>query len=166
MKKQNITFIGMAGVGKSAVGKIVADSLGWKFIDIDTLLEARYNSSLQTILDDVGDEKFIELETKEIETIHNVVGHVIAPGGSVVYSDHAMKTLKEISKVVYLTAPPLEIEKRITTHTRGIVGMKNKTFREVYEEREYLYRKYADVVVVTEGKEPSSIAEEILKSVL
>ena len=162
MEKQNITLIGMAGAGKSSVGNILTQSLGWKFIDTDTAMEEERGKSLQTILDELGDEKFIELEAETVKALTDVRHAVIAPGGSVVYAPAAMEFLKNISTVVYLAADPQTIERRLRVSSRGIVGLTGKSFQELCAERENLYRRYADITVSTVGKSAEETATEIV----
>lgn len=162
MAKTNITLIGMSGVGKSAVGNILAESIGWKFVDTDKLIEDDHGKPLQHILDEVGDERFKELESSKIKELSQIHYSVFAPGGSVVYSQDAMNLLKNISVVIYLSSDLREIEQRIDPASRGIVGLKGKDFRELYAERESLYRKFADFAVDTSEKDPDEVAKEIL----
>lgn len=165
MTKTNITLIGMSGAGKSAVGNILAESIGWKFVDTDKLIEEDHGRSLQDILDEVGDERFKELESSKIKELSQMRHSVFAPGGSVVYSHDAMDLLKNISVVVYLSSDLRKIEQRIDPVSRGIVGLKGKDFRELYTERESLYRKFADFTVDTSEKDLNEVAEEVLSIV-
>lgn len=162
MGKTNITLIGMSGAGKSAVGNILAESIGWEFVDTDKIIEEDHGKSLQDILDEVGDERFKKLESSKIKELSHMRHSVFAPGGSVVYSHDAMNLLKNISVVVYLYSDLREIEQRIDPASRGIVGLKEKDFGELYAERESLYRKFADFVVDTSEKDPNEVAKEIL----
>lgn len=142
----NVTLIGMAGAGKSYVGERLAASLGFAFVDTDKRLEAKFGMPLQAILDRLGDEAFIKAEEAEILALADVERTVIAPGGSVIYSAAAMALLKRISKIVYLRVPAAVIEARIDPAGRGIVGLKGRTFGEVYKEREVLYEGVADLI--------------------
>lgn len=163
-KRMNITLIGMPGVGKSFIGKKLAKELGYKFIDVDDLIEEREGEKLQNVLDKLGDEKFIELEGKTILSLKGE-GMVLAPGGSVVYSSSAMKYLNKISKIFYLKDGMKSIKKRIPNiNSRGIVGLKNKTFEELFREREKLYLKYADFVVYVGDFDEERIVRDILNA--
>ena len=162
MTKTNITLIGMSGVGKSAVGNILAKSMGWRFIDTDQLMEAEQGKPLQDILDEIGEERFKKMESSKVRELFRARHAVFAPGGSIVYSRDAMELLKNISTIVYLSSDPQKIEGRIDTASRGIVGLKEKSFKELYAERESLYKKFADLVVDTSEKTPHETAEEIL----
>jgi len=152
----------MAGVGKSAIGNSLAKALGCKFIDTDKLIEEERGKALQNILDELGDEGFIRLESSKIKEFSKTKHAVFAPGGSVIYSQDAMKLLKNISNVVYIFLDPQTIEKRINIKSRGIVGLRDKSFQELFAERETLYKYFADLTIDTSGKTPSEIGKEIL----
>ena len=162
----NVTLIGMSGVGKSGTGKILARKLGYAFVDVDRRLEAKARKPLQEILDVLGDDLFVGAETAEVLALAGIDRAVIAPGGSVVYSDDAMRFLKRVSRVVWLYAPVEAIEARIDPSGRGIVGLKARTFRELYAEREELYAKAADHVVAVRDVTEDAAAELIRRALL
>lgn len=149
----NITLIGMAGVGKSSIGKLLAKKLNYSFVDVDHIIEKNMKSKLQQILDGMGEERFVKIEQKTILELEKTVGgklnnFVISPGGSAVYSEEAMKFLKDNSVVVFLSAEFEIIEKNITNNdSRGIVGLRRKTLNELFKERLPLYKKYADITI-------------------
>jgi len=155
----NIVLIGMAGAGKSVVGALLAEKLSYAFVDVDRKIESRYGGKLQDILDRLGDAAFLAAEEREILVLKDVKDTVISPGGSVVYSARAMEVLTSLGRVVYLHVPLATIAARIEPETRGIVGLKGKTFAELYEEREMLYRAAADSVFVPQSYPPHYVAE-------
>jgi len=148
----NVTFIGMSGAGKSHVGKRYAREHEMDFIDIDTEMESEYGKPLQEILDELGEETFLEKQADQVLALAGRDNLVISPGGSVVYTERAMKFLKANSKIIYLDVPLSVIESRINPSSRGIVGMKNKTFAELYEERSKLYQNWADEILQVEAQ--------------
>lgn len=155
------TFIGMSGAGKSHVGRQLAAKLGYDFFDVDVATEARYHKSLQEILDDLGDEAFLEEQKALIKEMEFVGPYVIATGGSVVYTPEVMKYLKGISKIIFIDVPIEIILDRVDGAGRGIVGLRHKTFTQLYEERLPLYRAWADITV-PHGATPREIIEQLL----
>lgn len=142
--KTNLTLIGMPGAGKSTVGIILAKELSFSFIDTDVLIQINRQKSLQQILDESGHLNLRKVEEAEIVKL-DVDRHVIATGGSAVYSEKAMAHLKRISTIVFVEVDFDEIERRIKNFdTRGIAKAKDQTFRQLFEERQTLYRRYAD----------------------
>lgn len=143
--KSNLTLIGMPGAGKSTVGIILAKMLSFGFIDTDVLIQINRQKSLQQILDESDHLNLRKVEEEEILKL-NIDRHVIATGGSAVYSEKAMTHLREISTLVFLEVDFDEIERRIKNfNTRGIAKTKKQTFRELFEERQALYRRYAEI---------------------
>jgi len=160
----NITLIGMAGVGKSTIGKALAKRLGYTFIDIDSLIKEKTGMSLQTLIDTRGDSTLVRLEEETVLVLDLKDNSIISPGGSVVYSEKAMNFLKENSTIIFLDAPFRRIIKRIRNpRKRGLVGFKDRSLRELYEERLVLYRKYAGITVRVGGRENvSDVVDRIL----
>ena len=145
--KSNITLIGMPGAGKSTIGVILAKNMGFGFIDTDVLIQTNQQKTLQMIINETD---HLNLRVLEEETILKVGvdNHVIATGGSVVYSDKAMAHLQSISKIVFLEVRFDELKRRIKNFgTRGIAKTRDQTFADLYQERQILYKKYADVTV-------------------
>ena len=164
---RNITLIGMAGVGKSVIGKELAKALLYTFIDIDEIIEKKFNLKLQEIIDQWGEERFLEIEEQTILKLGKLDHSVISPGGSVIYSEEAMKFLKNNSVVVFLNAPLENIEKRIPDQlTRGIIGLKTKNLKRLFNERLSLYKKYADQTIeISENFHIDTVVEEIIQKI-
>ena len=83
---ENFILIGMPGSGKSTVGKILAENIGYNFMDTDDLIIDKYQKPLMDLIEEMGVEGFIRAEGEILETV-NVDRHVIATGGSVIYSE-------------------------------------------------------------------------------
>ncbi|AKB19909.1 MULTISPECIES: shikimate kinase [unclassified Methanosarcina] len=150
----NITLIGMAGAGKSTIGKALARRLNYTFIDVDSMITQRTGMPLQTLIDKQGDCAFIRFEEEAILGLGQVDNCIISPGGSVVYSENAMEYLKKISNVVFLDTPFRSIVKRIpNARKRGIVGLRDRSLKKLFEERLVLYHKYADFSIKLKGRE-------------
>ena len=158
----NLTMIGMSGSGKSRVGALLAKRLGYAFVDTDKLLEAAHGEPLQAVLDRLGDEAFVRAEAGALLALAGIDRAVIAPGGSAVYAEDAMRFLKRVSKVVWLYVPIDVIEARVDPSGRGIVGLKSRIFRELYAEREALYAACADHVVAVRDLSEDAAADLVL----
>ena len=96
--KQNLTLIGMPGAGKSTIGIILAKVLACGIIDTDVLTQINRQRSLQQIIDESDYLNLRKIEQEEILKL-NVVNHIIATGGSAVYSEKAMCHLQNISTI-------------------------------------------------------------------
>jgi shikimate kinase len=160
----NITLIGMAGVGKSVIGKELAQRLDYEFIDVDEVIEKKIKLKLQQIIDNFKEDRFLEIEEKTILELGELNNCIISPGGSVAYSVEAMKFLKKNSVIVFLKAPFESIQKRLTNQeTRGIIGLK-KGLKTLFDERLILYKEYADVTIDMPD-DFSEVAENIIQKI-
>ena len=159
--KSNITLIGMPGAGKSTIGIILAKNMSFGFIDTDVLIQINQQKTLQQIIDESDHFNLRAIEENEIMKL-NIENHIIATGGSVVYKERAMSHLLSISKVIFLDVGFNEIKRRIhNLETRGIAKSKNQTFRELYDERQFLYRKYAEITIDCNKLDQEEIAMNI-----
>jgi shikimate kinase len=161
----NIALIGMAGAGKSTVGPLLADHLQYHFVDTDDLIADSRANSLQQLLDTLGQEQFQALEEQTLLAL-NLKSHVIATGGSAVYSRPGMKHLQEIALVVWLDVELPDLEARVDNlDSRGLVNPNGTGFAALYRQRFDMYREYADVRIDCTGKGPKEIAREIVEKI-
>ncbi|MDC7289216.1 shikimate kinase [Blautia schinkii] len=159
----NVTLIGMPGVGKSTLGVVLAKVLGYQFLDADLLIQKQEKRRLYEIIDEEGTDGFMEIENRVNASI-DVDSTVIATGGSVVYCEEAMNHLKSIGKVVYLRLSLKELSKRLgNLKGRGVLLKEGQTLKDLYEERVPLYEKYADLVVDEEGKDLEASLQAVLE---
>jgi shikimate kinase len=166
MITMNITLIGMSGVGKSRIGRLLSRKLNYVYLDIDRLIEQRNNKKLQEIIDYLGDEKFLEVEEKAILSVGMANNSIISPGGSAIYSQRAMNFLKSISTIVFLNASLQEIKMRAGNFSkRGIVGLKEKGIEKLFDERLPFYRRYSDITVNIEHFDAELIANMIIERI-
>ena len=158
----NIVLIGMAGAGKSTVGPLLSDRLQFHFIDTDDLIADSRATSLQQVLDSLGQQQFRALEEQTLLAI-NLRNHVIATGGSAVYSRPGMTHLQDIGLVVWLDVALPELEARVNNlDSRGLVNPDGTSFAELYRSRQALYRQYAALRIDCTGKDPQQIVDEIV----
>ncbi|MFC1523723.1 shikimate kinase [Thermodesulfobacteriota bacterium] len=163
--KSNISLIGMPGAGKSTVGIILAKNLALGFIDTDILIQINQQKSLQQIIDESDHLHLRAIEEQQVVKL-NIDNHVIATGGSVVYSEQAMAHLVGISTVIFLEVEFEEIQKRIHNFdTRGIAKFRNQTFKDLFEERQILYKKYAEIIIDGNHLGQEELAIKIAQSI-
>jgi shikimate kinase len=166
IKGRNIVLIGMPGVGKSTVGVLLAKALGRYFLDTDVYIQAIQGRSLQSMIDRHGLAWFLEAEEDYILCLDET-NAVIATGGSVVYSEPAMRHLGAHGVIVHLDLPVERIEQRLANlPTRGVVIEKGQTIRSLYDQRQPLYRRYAQITIDCTDKTHEQIVTEITASLL
>jgi shikimate kinase len=162
MKIESIVLVGMAGAGKSTIGTLLSKALGFDFIDLDHYILEKGGKTIQEIIDDEGEEALLRLEKRRMYEI-DLARRVVAPGGSIIYHSDLMKYLKQNSTLVYLDDSFENIEERLTNVlARGIVGLRDKSLRQIYDERSPLYSRYADITINCQGKSQDRLAREIL----
>jgi shikimate kinase len=141
--KNSISLIGMAGAGKSSVGKELATALNLDLIDTDDLIENQYKQTLQNILDQQGHIKLRAIEESVLTSI-NFDQIILSTGGSAVYSSKAMRHLQEHSIVIYLKVPFAQILERVPSFlNRGFAKDPDQTIEEAFLERQVLYKEFA-----------------------
>ncbi len=165
MSKENIVLIGMPWSGKSTIGVLLAKALKRDFIDTDLLIQSKTGKSLQEIIDTEGVDKFRKIEEDLILSL-TPKNSVIAPGGSVVYSERAMMHLIAIGYVVYLKCSYGTILSRAQfVELRGLVKSKSdQTLLDLYNERCPLYEKYAEITIDCDGLRHEEIVSQIANS--
>ncbi len=157
----NIILIGMPGCGKSTVGVLLAKRLGYRYIDVDLLIQEAAGKRLFEILRDDGGDCFADLENR-IGAELQATRTVIATGGSMVYGKDAMAHLKSIGTVVYLNVPLEELTKRVNNfETRGILMAEGETLADLFAQRTPLYEHYADITVNCTGNNLTDNALQI-----
>lgn len=153
----------MAGAGKSTVGPLLARSLAYGFVDVDDLIEADQQQLLQELVDRHGADWFRRLEEKILLNLE-LRRHVIATGGSAVYSEAGMRHLRESGLVVFLDAPLAVLEARVgDASARGLVRDSGQSFAQLFAERRPLYGRYADIRIDCAGQSSTQICEAIIR---
>jgi shikimate kinase len=141
----NISFIGMAGCGKSTIGEVLSSQLGISFIDTDLLIEEKFKLSLEQLKKEKGYEFVRQAEEEEILGLDENI-KVISTGGSAVYSEKSMLHLNSFSKIIYINTPLDEIKQRIGDgQERGLAAPEGLSIDDIYKERVPLYNKWADI---------------------
>jgi shikimate kinase len=163
--KSNIVLIGMPGAGKSTVGVILAKLTSRDFIDTDVLIQISQGRLLQDIVDTEGYMALRRIEEDILLGLH-CDHHVIATGGSAVYSPVAMEHLKLNGITVFLDVDLPTLESRVCNFdTRGVAKRPDQSFSDLFKERIILYRKYAEVTVDCGGLSQEEVCAEIIKRV-
>jgi shikimate kinase len=163
---KNVVLIGMPAAGKSTIGVMLAKALGWSFLDTDILLQEKEKQLLQQIIDTHGIRHFLTIENKTILNLA-LKKHVIATGGSLIYSPQAITHLKKNGVLYYLKLDYETINKRLQNiQTRGVIMKNGQNLQDLYKERAPLYEKYADITLICENKHPEQIVTEIVRSIV
>ena len=160
---RNVVLVGMPAVGKSTVGVLLAKRLGFSFVDTDIVIQALEGRTLQEILDAEGAARFRELEERRVLEL-SVRRHVIATGGSVVYSEAAMRRLSASGIVIHLDLDLESLSARLSDiGSRGVVMEPGETLSVLLERRRPLYLRHASVTLDCAGLSPERTVERLLE---
>lgn len=158
---ENIILIGMPGAGKSTIGPMLAEKLGFDFADTDVIVKNADERALKDIVAEDGLEKFLEIQKTVIMSVA-FERSVIATGGGVVKSAELMRHFKNIGRIIYLKQD-LEILERRLKPGRRLAREAGQPFNALFEEREPLYSGYADHIIYCCKKTTERIVQEILE---
>jgi shikimate kinase len=157
-----ITLIGMPGAGKSTGGVLLSKRLALGFVDTDLVIQLHEAKPLQQVLVDAG---YLGLRAIEEAVVLSIEprGNVIATGGSVVYSEPAMRHLAAGSRIVWLDAPLTELRRRIRDYdNRGISRRPDQDFADLYAERQALYARHAQLRIDCATGSQEDVLERVL----
>ncbi|MCY7316263.1 MAG: shikimate kinase [Rubrivivax sp.] len=151
-----ISLVGMPGCGKSTVGRHLARQLGLRFLDSDHEIERHIGQPIRVFFEQQGEAAFRAVEQDVIDSLTRQQGCVLATGGGAVLRPSNRDALHSRCHVFYLRATPEELHRRLRHDTqRPLLQVEDplKRLRELYRERDPLYRRTAHFVV--ESARPS-----------
>ena len=163
--KKNLVLTGMMGVGKSTVGKNLAQKLSYNFVDIDRTIESREGSSINLIFKNKSESYFRKLENEiSLEKLKKK-NTVISLGGGAFLNKSIRREVKNTSVSFWLDVDVSEIIKRLKkTKKRPLLYNKNLnvTVNKIYLERKKTYSE-ADFRIKCNFLGPDKIVDKILK---
>jgi shikimate dehydrogenase len=154
-----ITLIGMPGSGKSTIGKALANKLGYKFIDTDSLIEKKEGMTIKEIFEKKGEPYFRKKEEEVSRKLVDSKKLVIATGGGMVINPRIMANLSYNSTLVYLYTND-EID--LYNGKRPLLKNKEDYYR-LLKERKPLYQKYSDISILKGYDEIDEVVERIIE---
>lgn len=152
------------GAGKSTIGRMLAQRLETAFYDTDQVIEARTGADIPWIFDVEGEDGFRDRETAVLEELSSLQSAVIATGGGIVVREQNRNLLHAAGTVVYLTASIEQLVNRTYKDKKRPllqVDDPRKKIVELFETRDPLYRSVADYVLVTDGRGPKLVVQNI-----
>lgn len=161
MSKPNIILTGFMATGKTTVGRLLAQRLGYDFVDTDELIEARSGQSIAEIFREKGEAAFRGMEAAIARELAEQEGLVISTGGRLMLDAANAAALSKRGRVFCLVATPEEIVARVADDTgvrRPLLEVPNPIERvvELLQEREEDYGRYPQMV--TSDKIPEEVS--------
>jgi len=160
----NLALIGFMGTGKSSVGRLVADTLHFTFLDTDHVIEARAGRTICEIFQQQGEAEFRDLEQRIVAELARRKKTVISTGGGLPVNEANLASLKTHALVVCLWASPEKIFERVHDHShRPLLNEPEplEKIRRLLVERGPYYRQ-ADVLMNTEFRPLREVAGQVI----
>jgi shikimate kinase len=163
--KQNVVLTGFMGVGKTTIGRLLAEQLGYAFVDTDALIEMRTGRSIPAIFAESGEGAFRALEREVALELGGEEGLVIATGGRLMLDPVNAAALTENGRVFCLTAAPEEILARLSadsSNERPLLSGDDPARRiaELLAARQAAYEQFEQVA--TDGKRVGEVVDVLL----
>ena len=117
MKKNIYYLTGFMAAGKSTIGPILANTLGWIFFDLDKEVEKKEGVKIVELFDQKGEEYFRKSETEILKELSDKDDVIISLGGGAIASDENFKIIKSTGKIIYLKSSPEMAYKRLRFKT-------------------------------------------------
>ncbi len=149
----NIVLVGLMGSGKSAVGRLAAQSLGFDFVDTDQLIVSSAGKTIPEIFASEGETGFRLRETTVLNSLIGRQRHVIATGGGIVTQPENLPLLKRLGFVVWLNADIETLRRRTSrSHDRPLLRTADPaaTLRELFAVRAPLYERASELKISTD----------------
>jgi shikimate kinase len=164
-----LTLIGYRATGKTTLAKLLAKRLKWQWIDADVEIERRAGKSIADIFAEDGEPVFRDIESQVIAELCRRDKLVLAAGGGAPLREENRLAMRHGGKVVWLTARPETIFKRMFADTTTTQRRPSLTGKKPLEEikhllarREPMYRETANFSIDTENRTPEELVTEIL----
>ena len=162
----SVVLIGFMGTGKSSVARRLGELLGWPVLDTDAIIEERLGRSITRIFEQFGEQRFRDEETAVLKKLDPDRASIIVAGGGAVLRPRNVCRLRELGRVVCLTAEPSILQDRLKHRTnRPLLAKGNLAIRieRLLQERASFYRQAADVTLDTSFLTHDDAADQIRK---
>lgn len=163
----HLVLVGMMGVGKTTVGRIVAARLGQQLVDSDAVIQAATGRTVREIFEHDGEGAFRALERDALrEALERKEPSVIVAAGGVVLDPDNRAALRESNaRVVWLVGNVPTLVDRVgrADHRPLLDGDPAATLTRMADEREALYREVADAIVSVEHRSATEVAVAVLR---
>jgi shikimate kinase len=161
-RRKLIYLLGFMGSGKTTVGELLARELGWRFIDLDQVIEAGQGLSIVEIFEAAGEPFFRQVEHAALREVSKAEPAVVALGGGTFAQKPNLDFILETGgTTIWLDCSIEELRQRCAGMTNRPLFRDPESFRRLFNERLPYYQR-AEHRVVTDGREPQEIVEEIL----
>ena len=165
--KRPLVLVGLMGAGKSKIGRQISIDFDIEFIDTDAEIETVAGMSIAAIFDLYGEEKFREIEAREISRLLKGTPAVISTGGGAYMQEKTRAIINQSALSIWLKASPETLAGRISnTDSRPLLRGKDpvKVLQQLAKERYPLYQE-AELVIDTDGLSLQKAIEKVKKTI-
>ena len=163
---RNIVLIGLMGVGKTTVGRLLAHVLDRPFVDTDAVVEQEAGTSVAQIFATAGERRFRALEAAAVRKVAALRGQVVAVGGGAVLDPANVTQLRSTGDLVLLDGDPITLSQRVgDAASRPLLSGEADTaarLATLRATRAAAYSAAAAHVVDTTDRQPEEVAETVL----
>ena len=164
----NVFLIGMMGAGKSTVGQLLAQKLGYGFVDTDVLIEKCAGKSIPNIFTEDGEEAFRDWEQQVLSQLSSHTRLVVATGGGIVLRSLNWSHLHD-GIVAWIDLPVAVLYHRLKTGTahRPLLHTPDPLAKltEIYDQRRDRYAQADISIMVTAEETPENVGDRLLKMI-
>ena len=160
-------MIGMPGCGKSTIGKLLAQTIGYDFIDLDELIKTKQNSSIANIFINEGEPAFRIIESRLLkEVLERDLNIVVASGGGAPCFHNGMENINSRSTSIYLklSLDSLKLNLATTEKSRPLLaGVEDDNLKHLLGARSEVYES-AHTIIKADGLQPEAICQKIIST--
>lgn len=162
-RRKLIYLIGFMGAGKSSVGLVLAEQMGWPFVDLDTIIEAGQGATIRQIFEQAGEPFFRNIEHAALVEVIRKEPAVIALGGGTFVQRPNFELVRQTGgATIWLDCPIEELWQRCSTMDNRPLFRDRESFFKLYEQRLPYYRQ-AEFRIASGGRSPEDIVQDILR---
>lgn len=167
LKGVNLYLIGMMGVGKTTVGKLLAQEVGYRFVDTDEIIVKAVGKSINEIFTENGEADFRQLESDVLGQVCAYTKLIVATGGGIVMQQQNWGYLRH-GLIVWLDVPiQIILERLAEDHTRPLLQNSDPQGKlsSLLEQRQHKYSQADLHITITATETPEEIATRILTTI-
>ena len=160
-----IYLVGFMGCGKTTVGRMVAEEIGWRFADLDEDIEHEQRSSITHLFSSVGEETFRQIERQALmRRVHRIQsGHptVLALGGGTFTRDENIELANDNGVSIWIDATLDLVRTRVSSSTHRPLAKDQERFEELFRARRHAYSR-ADYRIAVSENNSRAVATQVL----
>lgn len=158
--KSNIILVGMPGCGKTTIGKLMAEKLGYEFCDLDEYIVEKEKMSIDEMFKN-GENYFRDIESSGVRDVAKMKNTVISTGGGVVKRQENIDALKIDGYIIFIDRPVENIISDVDTDSRPLLREGKDRLYKLLDERYKLYQNCCDIEIINDC-EIDTLVEKIM----